>query len=145
MQRGLQQVAGGDESAIGDGVEKRLAPIPSPMHSDREPQVADAPKSEAEEQTNRGCSQRANPILTPVEEKVHAAKDQRGKQGNGPETDRVAEREQQVSAKGELLVKRHHQEKEPPEQTKLADANPVYRNACEADGSGKAQNAEKHG
>src|SRR5215469_401001 len=111
MQRGLQQVAGVNESAVGDGVEKRLRPIPSPMHSDREPQVAGAPKGEGEEQTNRGCSQRANPVLARVEKVVHIAKDQRGKQGDWPETDSVAEREQQVSAKGELLVKRHQQEK----------------------------------
>src|SRR5215475_11670563 len=103
MQRCPQQVAGRNESAVRDGVEERLGPVPNRMHSDREPQVAGAAQAESEKQTNGSCSQRANPVLARIAV-VHIAKNQRGHEGSRPETDGPTEREQQVSAKGEFLV-----------------------------------------
>src|SRR5262249_54353470 len=107
--------------AVGHGEQEGLAPIKREVKSDGKPQVAGAPQSQAEEESDQPGGECPGPGLTGIVE-MNGTEDDRQRYSCGPKANRKRERELRVAAHQEFFKESNQKEKHRPEQGELKDS-----------------------
>src|SRR3954471_17265620 len=113
-------MARGCHSAIRNGIEERLSPIPGGVKANCEPEISGAAQSQAKEEADESGGQQAGPMLLiifQVNESEGAGKGQ----GSRPEAHAASQRELRVPAQQKFFEQSHQNEENAPECGKLRD------------------------
>lgn len=101
--RGVQESAYSEKTAVRGAIEERLRPVPSGVKSDGEPKIASAPNHETKEQAGRYHLQNAKYIFSVIAQ-MRGAEYGRKEKRCGPEAHSSGHREEPVATKDELFV-----------------------------------------